>query len=160
PIMARPDLRQTMLEILLEMLADHGVEDVHIVIAIALHRKMTAAEVERIVGPKIFRAHWPNTLYNHDAEDPDGIVEIGTTRHGEPVRINRRAAESDLLIYANINYVPMNGGHKSICVGLTDYEGLKANHSPQTIRGTTSYMDPAGHSELHRSFDRIGHVVE
>lgn len=160
PIMARPDLRQTMLEILLEMLADHGVEDVHIVIAIALHRKMTASEVERIVGPKVFRAHWPDTLYHHDAEDPDGIVEIGTTRHGEPVRINRRAAESDLLIYANINYVPMNGGHKSIGVGLTDYKGLKANHSPDAIRHTTSYMDPKGDSELHRSFDRIGHIVE
>ena len=30
-------------------------------------------------------------LYNHDAEDPDGMAEIGTTRHGELVEINRRA---------------------------------------------------------------------
>lgn len=160
PQMQRPDLRQTMLEILLEMLADHGVEDVHIIIAIALHRKMTAAEVERAVGPKVFRAHWPETLYHHDAEDPDGMVELGKTRHGEPVRINRRAAESDLLIYANINFVPMNGGHKSVGVGLTDYKGLKANHNPHAIRGSWSYMDPKGPSELHRSFDRIGSFAE
>jgi len=160
PQMQRPDLRQTMLEILLEMLADHGVEDVHIIIAIALHRKMTAAEVERAVGPKVFRAHWPETLYHHDAEDPDGMVELGKTRHGEPVRINRRAAESDLIIYANINFVPMNGGHKSVGVGLTDYKGLKANHNPKAIRESWSYMDPKGPSELHRSFNRIGSFAE
>ncbi len=28
--------------------------------------------------------------------------------------INRRAAESDLVIYVNINFVPMDGGHKSV----------------------------------------------
>ena len=159
PQMARPDIRQMMLEILLEMLADHGVEDVHIIIAIALHRKMTAAEVERAVGPKVFREHWPDTLYHHDAEDPDGMVELATTRHGEPVRINRRAAESDLLIYANINYVPMNGGHKSVGVGLTDYQGMKAHHNPHAIRGSWSYMDPEN-SDLHRSFNRIGELAE
>ena len=160
PQMARPDLRQTMLEILLEMLADHGVDDVHIIIAIALHRKMTAAEVERMVGLKVFREFWPDRLYHHDAEDPSMMVELGRTRHGEPVRINRRAAESDLLIYANVNFVPMNGGHKSIGVGLTDYEGLKANHNPHAIRESWSYMDPKGPSELHRSIDRIGKIVE
>ena len=159
PQMARPDLRQTMLEILLEMLADHGVEDVEIVIAIALHRKMTAAEVERMVGPKVFRDYWPDRLYHHDAEDPNGMTEIGETRHGEPVRVNRRAAESDLVIYANITFVPMNGGTKSVGIGLTDYKGLRGNHNPRAIRGSWSYMDPKGPSELHRSFDRIGEVV-
>ena len=41
PPMATPDIRQTMLEIVLDMLAGHGVDDVHIVIANSLHRKMT-----------------------------------------------------------------------------------------------------------------------
>ena len=39
--MKTPDIRQTALEILLEMLHGHGVDDVHIIIAISLHRKMT-----------------------------------------------------------------------------------------------------------------------
>ena len=34
------------------------------------------------------------------------MVDLGETDHGEAVRINRRAAESDLLIYVNINFVP------------------------------------------------------
>ena len=57
--------------------------------------------------------YYPDRLYNHDAEDLDNIVEIGQTPQGERVRLNRRAVESDLLIYVNINLVPMDGGHKS-----------------------------------------------
>ncbi len=48
----------------------------------------------------------------------DGLIKIGETRHKEPLTLNRRAAESDLLIYVNINLVPMDGGHKSVAVGL------------------------------------------
>ena len=42
---------------------------------------------------------------------------LGKTDHGEEVLLSRRAAESDLLIYLNINLVPMDGGHKSVAVG-------------------------------------------
>ena len=43
----------------------------------------------------------------------------------------------------------MDGGHKSVAVGLCDYESLRAHHEPQTIRDSDSYMDPA-RSELNR----------
>jgi nickel-dependent lactate racemase len=147
------------LEAVLGELADYGVDDYEIVIAVALHRHMTAAEVRRMVGDQIFDAHWPDRLYNHDAEAPDGMTELGRTAHGEPVRINRRAAESDLLIYVNINLVPMDGGHKSVAVGLTDWEGLKAHHNPGTIKQSWSYMDPEK-SEMHRSCTRLGRIVD
>jgi hypothetical protein len=62
------------------------------------------------------------------------MILLGETRHKEPLSLNRRAAESDLLIYVNINFVPMDGGHKSVAVGLCDYESLRAHHDPQTIR--------------------------
>ena len=70
-----------------------------------------------MVGTKIFNAFYPDRYYNHDAEDPDGMVHLGVTAHNEPVNINRRAVESDLVIYVNINLVPMDGGHKSVAVG-------------------------------------------
>ena len=78
---------------------------------------MTAAEMKRMVGQKIFDAFYPDRYYNHDAEDPDGLLSLGETRHGEKVVVNRRAAESDLLIYVNLNLVPMDGGHKSVATG-------------------------------------------
>jgi hypothetical protein len=157
--MRTPDARQQVLEVILPLLADSGVDDVHLVIAVALHRHMTAAEMKRMVGAKIFDAFYPDRYYNHDAEDPEGLVTIGTTDHGEPVILNRRAVESDLLIYVNLNLVPMDGGHKSVGTGLTNYQGVKAHHTPHHIRKSHSYMDPE-RSEMHRSVDRIGRLID
>ena len=134
PSMRRPDAREQVLTVVLELLADHGVEDVEIIIATSIHRRMTAAEVRHAVGDRIFGAYWPDRLYNHDAEDPKGMTTLGTTDHGEVVEINRRAAESDLLIYVNVNQVPMSGGHKSVAVGLCGYKSLRAHHNPRTMR--------------------------
>ncbi|HEX8921007.1 MAG TPA: lactate racemase domain-containing protein, partial [Pyrinomonadaceae bacterium] len=159
PPMATPDIRQTVLEIVLDMLTGHGVDDVHIVIANSLHRKMTEWEMKRMVGSKIFDEYYPDRYYNHDAEWADGLVTLGETKHKEPLRINRRAAESDLIIYVNINLVPMDGGHKSVAVGLCDYESLRAHHEPQTIRDSDSYMDPA-RSELSHKVARLGKLVD
>jgi hypothetical protein len=96
PPMATPDIRQTVLEIVCDMLAGHGVDDVHIIIANSLHRKMTEWEMKRMAGPRIFNEYYPDRYYNHDAEWKDGLIKIGETKHKEPLTINRRAAESDL----------------------------------------------------------------
>ena len=66
---------------------------------------------------------------------------LGTTLHGEVVEINRRAAESDLLIYVNINLVTMDGGHKSVPVGLATYRSVRHHHN----------ADDAARFELHGS---------
>jgi nickel-dependent lactate racemase len=159
PPMRRPDPRERVLTVVLQMLADHGVEDVEIVIATAFHRRMTAAEVRHVVGDRIFDAYWPDRLYNHDAEDPNGMKLVGTTDHGEVVELNRRAVESDLLVYVNVNFVPMDGGHKSVATGLAGYRSLRAHHTPQVIRQCHSYMDP-GASALSTSIDRMGRLAE
>src|SRR3954470_1900371 len=159
PIMRTPDVRQIVLEIVCEMLADHGVDDVHIIIALGLHRRMHDHEIKRMVGQKVWDEYWPDRLYNHDACDPDGMVVLGKTPHGELVETNRRAAESDLVIYVNINLVPMDGGHKSVGVGLCGYESLKAHHTPKAIVESNSFMDPR-HSALNHSVERIGRMAE
>src|SRR5579872_3622870 len=41
PKMKRPDVRESVLTILLEQLAGRGVEDVHIIVANSFHRRMT-----------------------------------------------------------------------------------------------------------------------
>jgi lactate racemase len=159
PPMKRPDIRERVLTVVLEMLADHGVEDVEIIIATSIHRRMTAAEVLHMVGPRIFKAYWPDRLYNHDAEDPKGMKLVGTTDHGEVVELNRKAVESDLVVYVNLNLVPMDGGHKSVAVGLCGYKSLRAHHNPHTMRDCWSYMDP-GKSALATSVDRMGRLTE
>ena len=158
PKMPRPDVRESVLTILLDVLAAKGVTDVHIIIATSFHRRMEAFEIRHIVGGRIFDAYYPHNLYNHDGEDPDGMVELGQTELGERVRINRRAAESGLLVYVNINLVPMDGGHKSVAVGLCDYPSLQAHHTPQAILESDSYFDHT-RSPLTDSCNRMGKVV-
>lgn len=159
PPMVTPDIRQTILEILLEMLGANHIDDIHIIIANSLHRRMTESEMKRMVGSKIHKEFYPDRYYNHDAEWAEGMINLGKTDHGEILNINRRAAESDLLIYVNINLVPMDGGHKSVAVGLCDYESLRAHHEPQTIRDSHSYMDPPA-SALNTKCVRLGKLVD
>jgi hypothetical protein len=159
PKFRRPDARQEMLEVVLEMLAAHGVEDFHIVIVTTYHRRMEPFEIIWQVGQRIFDAYYPHQLYNMDADGPGNMVEIGKTDLGEPVRVFRRIAESDLVIYLNVNLVPMDGGAKSLGIGAADYEGLKANHNPATIQACDSYFDHR-QSPLTASADRINDVID
>lgn len=160
PPMAKPDVRQRLLEAVLDMAAAAGVDDVHIIAALALHRRMTDPELRHAVGDRVFEAFHPHgLLYNHDAEDPDGMVILGQTRHEEDVQMNKRAAESDLVIYININIVSMDGGWKSTATGLSGYQGVKAHHNPQTMIKSTSFMDQEK-SELHKSNWRQGEVIK
>ena len=158
PAMVTPDIRERMLHIVLGMLADYGVEDIHLIVATCLHRPMTAAELKRMVGHKIYNAFAPDRFYNHDAENPEGMVSLGTTDEGDVVELNRRAVESDLVIYLNINLVPMDGGHKSVGVGLCNYRTLKSHHNPRVMRQTESYMNPE-RSHMHSVVNRIGRFV-
>jgi hypothetical protein len=156
PPMRRPDIRQRVIEAVLTMAAEAGVDDVELIAANALHRRMTPEELERIVGERVFRSFFPTGgLRNHDAEDPAALVHLGVTEKDEDVEINRRAAESDLLVYVNINLVAMDGGHKSVPVGLASYKSLRHHHNSQTMVHSRSFMDPQ-HSALHSSAARMG----
>jgi hypothetical protein len=159
PPMRRPDIRQRVIEAVLDLAADAGVDDVHIIAALALHRRMTEAELRHAVGDRVYDAFAPRgLLYNHDAEDPDGMAELGSTPQGELVEINKRAAESDLLVYVNINLVAMDGGWKSTATGLAGYRSLRHHHNVHTMQHSRSFMDQH-RSELHSSNWRMGKVI-
>jgi hypothetical protein len=159
PPMQRPDNRQRVIEAVLDMAAEAGVDDVHLIAALALHRRMTEAELRHALGDRIYDAFAPSgALYNHDAEDPDNLAYLGTTDKGEEVEINRRAAESDLLVYVNINLVAMDGGWKSTATGLASYRSLRHHHNVRTMQQSRSFMDQH-RSELHGSNWRMGEVI-
>jgi lactate racemase len=161
PPMRTPDIRQRIIEHVVEIAARKGVEDVKIIVANSLHRRMTADEIKRAVGERVFRSFWPSDLMNHDAEDRDNLAHIGKTDQGEDVEINKRAADSDLIVYVNINLVAMDGGHKSVAVGLASYRSLKHHHNVHTMLHSKSYMDPReGHSAINDSVTRMGRLLK
>lgn len=159
PKMRRPDIRQRVIEAVLDLAAEAGVDDVHLICALALHRRMTEAELRHAVGDRVYDAFAPRgLLYQHDAEDPEQLTYLGETPHGEEVEMNKRAAESDLLVYVNINLVAMDGGWKSTATGLSSYRSLRHHHNPHTMTHSRSFMDQH-RSELHKSNWRMGKVL-
>src|ERR1700721_1187160 len=83
PPMQRPDNRQRVMEAVLDLAAAAGVDDVVLICALALHRRMTEAELRHAIGDRVYDAFAPRgQLLQHDAEDPDGLVYIGETDRG------------------------------------------------------------------------------
>jgi lactate racemase len=158
PQMRKPDIRQRIIEHVLQHAADAGVDDVELIVATALHRRMTAAEIKSVVGERVFRSFWPDQLYNFDAEDRANLSHLGQTELGEDVEISKRAAESDLLVYVNVNLVAMDGGWKSTAIGLASYKSLSHHHNEKTMVNSKSFMDPHK-SELHSSAWRMGRLL-
>jgi hypothetical protein len=159
PPMRRPDNRQRVIEAVLDLAADAGVDDVVLIAALGLHRRMTEAELRHALGDRIYDAFSPHgLLQQHDGEDPENLVMVGHTAEGELVELNKRAATSDLLVYVNVNLVSMDGGHKSLGTGLTSYRSLRHHHNVHTLQHSRSVMDQT-RSELHSSNWRMGRLI-
>ena len=59
PPMEAPDIRQMVIETVLDMAADAGVDDVMLVAALALHRRMTEDELRHALGHRVYDAFAP-----------------------------------------------------------------------------------------------------
>ena len=90
PPMQTPDIRQLVLEEVIELAARKGVEDIKLIVANSLHRRMTADEIKHAVGERVFRSFYPKDLKNHDAEDRDNL----DVRRRRPTRARRSRSTS------------------------------------------------------------------
>jgi lactate racemase len=118
PKMRRPDIRGKVIEAVLTRAAAAGVDDVALVSASGLNRRMTAEELQYVVGERVFRSFYADGLLtNHDAEDADSLAALGSTDAGE-IALNARAAGSDLLIFVHLIVAPPAGGAAAIAAGL------------------------------------------
>jgi len=158
--MAPPDFRGLIIPILLEQLHEAGVrpEDVRFLVANALHRKWTRTELATVLGP-ILSLLPPQRLTNHDACDPEQLVYLGETERGFEVEVNRAVLESDQLIYVNCTPSPMNGGWKSIAVGLSSFRSIRHHHRPFPFARGHSVMDPE-RSAFQKLLGELGRVIE
>ena len=161
PPTVKPDIRQQVLEVLITELYSNGVkkENISLLCAIALHRKMKRHELEAMVGPKIMKEFYPQQLENFDAEDRDRITVLEDTEEGEPVEVWKDALECDLIIYVDTVQIPLNGGHKSVAVGLGTYNSIANHHHPKMTSECPHVMQPDG-SRMHSCIERISKVIQ
>ena len=67
--------------------------------------------------------------------------------------------DSDLVIYVDSIQIPLNGGHKSVAVGLGSYRSIAGHHAPEMTATDPHVMQPEG-SHMHSSIERISRVVQ
>ncbi|MBA3529741.1 MAG: DUF2088 domain-containing protein [Propionibacteriaceae bacterium] len=134
PRMRPPDIRGRIIEAVLSRAAKAGVDEVSLVCARGLNRRMTEPELQHLLGERVFRSFFPDgRLLHHDAEDPENLSSIGRTDDGE-IRINAAAASADLLVFVHIA-APTSGGAHAVATGLG---------SAATISQLSAHPDGAG----------------
>ena len=151
----RPAPNRVVLPHVLATLEQAGIprSGITILIATGLHRAATEQELHTIVGPDILARY---TIASHDARDAASHSDLGTTRSGTRVLIDRRFVESDLHI--SLGFIEphlmlgFSGGRKLVAPGLAGEETIKRLHSPFFMRDPKvvegSYPDNPLHHEL------------
>jgi len=80
--------RKISIKLILKELYDAGVEkkDILLICSNGLHRKNTEKEIRAVLGNELFHEFWfSHQIINHDSEDYDHLVDLGTTDRGDPV---------------------------------------------------------------------------
>ena len=103
-----------------------------ILIATGLHRAATPQELHDDCRPGHSRRSMP--YCSHEARDTSSHVDLGTTRSGTRVLIDRRFVESDLHI--SLGFIEphlmlgFSGGRKLVAPGLAGEETIKRLAQP------------------------------
>ena len=117
---------------LLDVLNSAGVpdEDIFIVIALGTHRGHTPEEDLAVCGEEVVRRV---KIYQHECQNDEMLVNVGTTSRGTTMEVNRRVHEADrVVLLGGIVYHLMagfGGGRKSVMPGVSSYKTVQKNHS-------------------------------
>jgi len=129
---------------LLSFLADVPPERITLLNTLGTHRPNTRAELERLLTPAVVRNY---RVLNHEAGNPDTLVQFGTTRDGAPALLNRHFVEAAVRIVTGFIephfFAGFSGGPKGIMPGLAGLPTVLSNHGvshindPQAAFGVT-----------------------
>jgi nickel-dependent lactate racemase len=71
-------------------------------------------------------------VVNHDGHRPDGLVELGMTKRGTPVRVHRCVVDADLVVATGVirphYFAGFGAGAKAIFPGLGEARAIRINH--------------------------------
>jgi lactate racemase len=145
-LIADDNTRLTPTEILIPILLDEcnaaGIPDsaICVIIALGTHRFMTDDEIREKFGDETLRRV---PVVNHPYKDPDALVDLGRTKNGGCIRINRAVVEADFKMGIG-SIVPHHipgyaGGAKIIQPGVSGEETTAYTHL-LSVRAPRSYL--------------------
>ncbi len=119
------------LPLIVEELEKGGIRPVDITLLSALgtHRKHSEEELGQLTG-SLYGGY---TILDHDCDDEENMIHLGTTSRGTRVELNRLAVEADrLIITGGIVFHLMagySGGRKTLVPGISSRRTIMQNHS-------------------------------
>jgi nickel-dependent lactate racemase len=135
----RPCPSAKLIPYVLEELDAAGVsipDDVFIVIALGLHRRMTSQEIDQAIPPEA-RQHVP--VLNHDIAN---TIHRGVTSRGTPAEFFRPVVEANVRVcLGNLEFhwfAGYSGGAKAILPGCASTAAIYANHGLMVHPGVGS----------------------
>ena len=122
-----------------------------ILIATGCHRGTTKSELIEKFGREIAERE---KIVIHDCADEDAMVTIGTLPSGGVLRINRLAAEADLLVSEGFIephfFAGFSGGRKSVLPGIAARETMYWNHNAEFIASPFARTGILEGNPIHR----------
>jgi len=121
---------------LLAYLGELGVQDSQITLLnqLGTHRPNTVAELETMLTPAVVARY---RVLNHEPENHDACVALGSTRSGTPAWINRHCVDADVRIVTGFIephfFAGFSGGPKGIMPGVAHLETVMSNHGAANI---------------------------
>ncbi len=158
--------RKVAIGIILDELAKAGVCDkgITLICSNGLHAKNTSEQIYNILGKEIFNRFWyKGQIVNHDSEDASNLVDLGCTKRGDRVIMNRTVFESDLAVM--IGHVQGNpyggysGGYKHCATGITHWRSIASHHVPDVMH-REDFTPVSTHSLMRTKFDEIAMHME
>lgn len=133
----RPVPNGAILSELLKTIIGSGLSptDITVLVATGLHRPNEGEELREVVG-----SEWvleTVKVENHFARRGEDHVDLGTTKGGTPVKIDRRFVEADLRIAVGLVephfMAGYSGGRKVITPGIAHADTIRAIHSARFL---------------------------
>ncbi len=109
-------------------------EDITLLCGIGMHRPSTTEERIAKLGQAIVDRY---RVIDNEPQNPDTLVDLGSTGSGIPLSVSRVAYEADLLVATGIvephQYAGYSGGRKTLAVGAAGEAMIAYTHGPQMV---------------------------
>jgi nickel-dependent lactate racemase len=128
----RPTPTQAMLSALLPQFEKAGLSDAQVTILVATgaHRGVKDEELEQLLGT--YTQRLKSRLVSHDAKDASSLVNVGTTRNGTPILLNKLLFSCDRIVVTGSvephYFAGFTGGRKAFLPGIAGFSTIEANH--------------------------------
>jgi lactate racemase len=127
---------ERILPVLLAELEAAGVRrpDITLLNGLGTHRRQSEAELRAMLGDAVVDGY---RCLQHDCFDDAGLVSLGATSRGHPVRINRAYMQADVKLLTGFIephfFAGFSGGPKAVLPSLAGAESVFTNHGLKMI---------------------------